>query len=158
MNLYDLTQNALYLQELLENGDIDEQTYNDSLESLMLDDKAESICYVIRNLETFAAACKEEKLRLAKKQKTAENGVERLKGSLVQMLQATKNDKMTAGTFNIRLGCSKAVEVTAPDELPADYLVPQPDKIDLKGIGDALRAGIVVPGAEFKEKPYVVIK
>lgn len=158
MNLYQLTQSAAYLQQLLEDGDIDEQTFSDSLESLMIDDKVENICKVIRNLEAQAAAFKEEAERLTKKKKTAENGVNRLKESLVNLLQTTKSEKISAGLFTVSLGSSKSVEVTSEKALPDCYLTPQPPKVDKAGIGAALKAGVAVPGAMLTESYHVRIK
>lgn len=158
MNLYELTANAAYLQQLLEDGDIDEQTFNDSIESLMIDNKVENICKVIRNLEAQAAAFKEEADRLAKKQKTAENGVKRLKESLVNFLLTTNSKKINAGLFTVSLGSSKSVELVEDGAIPECYLTPQPPKVDKTGIGAALKAGKEVPGAALKESYHVRIK
>ena len=38
-SLYELTEQELLLQEMLEGGDIDETTHNDTLESLDIDGK-----------------------------------------------------------------------------------------------------------------------
>lgn len=158
MNIYELTATAAYLQALLEDGEIDDQVYNDSIEAMMIDDKVESICMVIRNLESQAAAFKEEEQRMAKKRTTAENGVKRLKESLVGLMQTTQKKKMPAGLFTLALGTSKSVEVLNETELPECYLTPQPPKIDRTGIGAALRAGQEVPGAQLKESVHVRIK
>ena len=158
MNLYELTQNAAYLQQLLEDGDIDEQTFNDSLESLMIEDKVENICKVIRNLEAQAAAFKEEAERLAKKKKTAENGVNRLKESLVNHLQTTKSEKITAGLFTVTIGTSKAVEVTSEKELPDYVWTPQPPRVNNAAITEAIKSGVAVPGAALTESYHVRIK
>ena len=158
MNLYELTANAAYLQNLLEEGDIDEEIFRDSMESLMLDDKVESICKVIRNLEASAAAFKEEEQRLAKKRTTMENGVKRLKESLLNLMETTKCKKYTAGLFTLSLGTSSSVKLTDETALPACYLTPQPPKVDKTSIGAALRAGQEVPGAELEKSSYVKIK
>jgi hypothetical protein len=159
MNLYELTANAAYLQQLLEDGDIDEQTFADSIESMMIDDKIENICKVIRNLEAQAAAFKEEAERLTKKKQTAENGVKRLKESLVNFMVTTRNTgKITAGLFTVSLGSSKSVEVLDETALPECYLTPQPPKVDKTSIGAALKAGMDVPGAQLKETNHIRIK
>lgn len=158
MNLYELTQNASYLQQLLEDGDIDEQTFNDSLESLMIENKVENICKVIRNLEAQAAAFKEEAERLTKKKQTADNGVKRLKESLVHHLQTTNSEKIAAGLFTVTLGRSKAVEVLSEKALPDCYFTPQPPKVNKTEIGAALKAGVAVPGAQLTESYHVRIK
>lgn len=158
MNLYELTQNAAYLQLLLEDGEIDEQTFADSIESLMIDDKVENICKVIRNLEAQATVFKEEAERLTKKKQTAENGVKRLKERLVNLLQVTNSEKMKAGLFTVTLGRSTAVDVMNEGLLPEDYLIlPQP-KVDKTRIGADLKAGLEVPGAQLKESYHVRIK
>ena len=158
MNLYELTQTAAYLQQLLEDGDIDEQVFNDSLEAMMIDDKVESICKVIRNLEAQAAAFKEEEQRLAKKRTTAENGVKRLKGSLLDFLQTTNKKKVNAGLFTVSLGSSKAVEITNESALPEDYLILPPPKVDKTRISAELKAGREIPGARLVENAHVRIK
>ena len=158
MNLYELTQNAAYLQQLLEDGDIDEQTFADSLESLMIEDKVENICKVIRNLEAQAAAFKEEADRLAKRKQTAENGVKRLKESLVHYMQTTMNKKVNVGLFTVSLGSSTAVDVVNPQALPDCYMKPQPPTVDKTRIGADLKAGVEVPGAQLKTNAYVTIR
>lgn len=159
MNLYELTANAAYLQNLLEEGDIDEEIFRDSMESLMLDDKVESVCKVIRNLEANAAAFKEEEQRLAKKRTTLENGVKRLKESLLNLMETTKCKKYTAGLFTLTLGTSAgSVKILDETVLPACYLTPQPPKVDRTAIGAAIRAGQEVPGAELEKSSYVKIK
>ena len=159
MNLYELTANAAYLQHLLEDGDIDEQTFADSLESLMIDDKVESICKVIRNLEAEATAFKEEAARLTKRQKTAENGVQRLKDSLVHYLQTTENPKITSGLFTVSLCKAPAsCEITSEDQIPDSFFMPQPPVIDRAAIKELLKQGIDVPGARLTQSTYVRIK
>lgn len=157
-NIYELTANAAYLQQLLESGEIDEQTYADSLEAMMVDEKVENICKVIRNLEGLATSCKAEEDRIAQKRRAAENGVKRLKDSLVDFLTQTKSKKMTAGLFTVSLGSSVACEITNEEELPAEYLVPQPPKIDKTAITKTIKAGELVPGAKLVQNTYARIK
>lgn len=158
MNLYVLTQHASYLQQLLEDGDIDQQTFEDSLESLMIDDKFESICKVIRNLEAQASMFKEEAARLTAKQRTAENGVKRLKENLVNYMVTTDSKKVDSGLFTVSLRSSEACEITAADQIPADFYVPQEPKLSVSSIKETLKQGIDVPGAKLVKNPYVLIK
>ena len=159
MNLYELTNTAAYLQHLLEEGDIDEEVYSDSLESLMLDDKVESVCMVIRNLEAESAAFKEEEQRLAKKRTTVDNGIKRLKDSLLNLMETTKSKKLNAGLFTISLGSSAgSVKIIDEAALPERFLTPQPPKVDRTAIGAAIRAGEEIPGAVLEKSSYVKIK
>ena len=156
--LYDLTMAAYELQTMLESGDIDEQVFQDTLEGMGGDQKIENTCKVIRNLEAEAAAYKAEKERMAERQKTCENGVKRLKQNLLDYLTACEMPKKKAGLFTVSVGTTKAVNVSNEGLLPDVYFIPQEPKIDKTAIGDALKRGESVPGAELIENRHVRIK
>ena len=157
-SLYELTQDAAYLQNLLESGDIDDQTFSDSMESLMIDQKIENVCKMIRNLEAQADAYKAEKDRLADKEKTARNGVQRLKNSLLDYMTVTNGNKVQAGLFTVSIGTSKSVSIQNEAMIPSCFLIPQEPKIDKKAIGDSIKNGVEVPGAVISESSYIKIK
>lgn len=157
-SLYELTHAAYNLQVMLENGDIDEETFNDTLEAMGGDEKIENVCKVIRNLEADAAAFKAEKDRLAERQKTAENGVKRLKQSLLDYLIATDTKKRTVGLFTVAVSTSKSVNITNEDALPDIYLIPQPPKVDRTKLGNDLKSEIHIEGAELVENLYLRIR
>ena len=157
-NLYELTMEALELQRMLENGEIDEQVYSDTVESLDIDTKISSICSVIRNLEADVVAFKAEKDRLAERQKTAENGIKRLKESLLNYMQITNQSKVKQGVFSVRVNKSESVNIIDPLIIPTDYLKftePQVNKAEIK---KALKNGEVINGAELIENSSVVIR
>jgi hypothetical protein len=156
-NIYELTAQAQQLQQLLEAEEIDEATYNDTLEALDIEDKVQSICCVIKNFEAQAAAIKVEKDRLAKKQKTAENRVERLRDSLIHHLQATNQAKVKTTLFNVALSSSKSLKVVDETMIPQEYLIPQPDKVDIAGMKKAIKEGAEIYGVEFEESPSLRI-
>ena len=157
-SLYDLTNEALALQEMLESGEIDEQVFKDTLEALDVDTKIENICKMIRNFEADAAAYKAEKDRLAAKEKTANNAVSRLKDSLLMHMTALDKKKVEAGTFTVSVGTSKSLQVVYEDMLDERFFIPQPSKIDKKAITDAIKAGEDIFGAELVDSQYVRIK
>ena len=157
-SLYELTQNALYLQDMLESGEIDDTVYNDTLEGMGIQEKAENICKVIRNLDAKAKSYKEEKDRLAKRQSECENGVKRLKESLLMHLNALNKSKLDAGLFTVSKSKTKSVKITDADYLHSSYLEPQPPKINKKKIAEDLKSGLDVAGAEYVETEYVRIR
>ena len=55
-NIYELTNNYLRLQQLIESGDFSEEDLQDTIEMVTdeLEDKAESYGFVITNLQTQA--------------------------------------------------------------------------------------------------------
>lgn len=158
MNLYSMTNAATELYNLLTNGEIDEQTFNDTLASMGTEEKLESYCKVIRQLEADAEACKVEKDYIAKKQKTAENAVARMKGVIADFLHAKDSTKEKAGTFSVSLSESKAVEVIDENKIPAEFLIPQLAKVDKAAIRTKLMAGETVEGCVLKTNEGVRIK
>lgn len=158
MTVYELTQNALYLQELLEQGDIDEQVYRDSLESMCADDKLESCCMVIKNLEHRAAAYKAEIDRMTARKKTLENSVKRLKASMLDYLETSNTPKVEMDLFTVSVGTSTAVKVTDRDKLPQEFVLQQEPKIDKTGLAKAIKAGEPIDGAELESRHYLSIR
>lgn len=157
-SLYDLTNAAVELEEMLLSGDIDEDTYKDTLEGLDIDTKVENICKIIRNLTAEAEMYKAEKDRLAERQKTAENGIKRLKESLLNYMQMTNQSKVKQGVFSVRVNRSESVNITSLIDIPADYLKfkePEVNKAELK---KALKSGRNILGAELIENSSVVIR
>lgn len=158
MNLYELTQNAMNLQNMLESGEIDEEIFNDTLSSMGIEEKAENVCKMIRNLEARAAAFKEEKDRLAKRQSQCENGAKRLKESLLIHLTALDKTKMDAGLFSVTKCATTSANIVDENSIAPNYLVPQPPTIDKRQILADLKAGMAVPGAELSKTEYVRIR
>ena len=142
--LYELTGQAAQLMELLEAGEIDEQTVQDTLDSMMVPEKLEDY--------------KREKDFFAEKQKRAENAVKRMKKTLAAYLAATQQKKLQAGRFMLTGSVSKSVDVFNLAAVPAEYMQPQPPKVDKASIRKALLAGETVAGAALIETPSCVIK
>ena len=157
-SLYELTQDALALQEMFEDGAIDEQVLADTLESMGLNEKIENICKVIRNLDAKATAFKEEKARMAKRQSECENGVKRLKTSLLDCLNTINKAKIDAGLFTVTKSKSTSVKIVNDSEIEELYLEPQPPKINKTEIGKALKNGLTVKGAELVESEHIRIR
>ena len=157
-SLYELTGAALELEEMLRNEEIDEKTYVDTIENLEIDKKVENICYIIRNLQAEAEMFKAEKEKLNAKQKTAENGVNRLKDSLLNYLPVTNQSKVKANLFNVSVGKSESVNVIDLDKIPKEYRNPQADKVDVAAIKKILKSGEEIPGTELSENQHIRIR
>jgi hypothetical protein len=157
MTIYEMTEQARYLYDLLESGEIDAQTFADSLESIGADEKCDSYCRIIRQLQADVEALKAEKERLDAKKKTAENAIERMKGALLAFTQAS-GGKVKTSLFSVGTRTSQKTEILDPDAIPAVYKVPQPDKIATAEILKALKEGETIPGAALAESVSVVIK
>lgn len=157
-SLYEMTEQAQALYEMLQAEEIDEQTFNDTLEALGVDAKIESYCAVIRQLQGDSELYKVEVDRLTAKKKAADNAINRMKAALLTFLQSSGQEKAKAGVFDVAISTSQAVSITDETKLPAEYLIPQPDKIDRLGIKKALKEGAEINGAELVTNQGVRIR
>ena len=158
MNLFEMTVNSVALYDLLTSGEIDEQTFNDTLSAMGVEEKLESYCKVIRQLEADAEMLKAEKDRIAKKQKTVENSIERMKSVVKKFLKAQGKDKESAGTFTVYLSKSTMVNVVDETQVPKEFLIPQEPKVDKSSILKLLRNDETVSGCVLQENEGVRIK
>ena len=156
--LYELTGQAAQLMELLEAGEIDEQTVQDTLDSMMVPEKLEDYGMVIRQLTADVEDYEREKEFFADKQRRADNAIKRMKKTLAAYLAATQQDNVQAGRFVLTSTSSKSVDVFNLAAVPAEYMQPQPPKVDKQSIRNALLAGETVAGAALIETPGCVIK
>jgi hypothetical protein len=129
--------------------DLDEQTLNDTLEGAT--NLKEALAALVRSAlddETLAKALKEriEAMRIRLSRLEARASGKRV--LVVENMQATDLHKLTEPDFtaSVRIG-PPSVDILNEDELPLDFLLPQPPKPDKRAILDALTKGAVVPGA-----------
>ena len=148
MTLYEMTQNAVALYELLQMEEIDEQTYLDTLEAMGAEEKIESYCQIIKQLQADVEMLATEAARIAARKKTAENSIDRMKAALLAYMQMTKQTKAKGGTFSVSVASTQKVNVTDESKLPSQWLVPQPPKVDKVGLKEALKGGATIEGAE----------
>ena len=146
--LFEMTQQAHDLYELLQGEIIDEQTFKDTLEAIGTEDKIEGYCQVIKNLQADLDMFKAEADRIADRMKPIKNNIDRMKESLLAFLKASGQDKVKAGTFAVSIGTSKAINILDEALIPTEYKTPQPDKIDKTAIKKAIESGLTVAGAE----------
>lgn len=158
MNLYEMTVAAKQLYDLLTSGEIDEQTFADTLEAMGTEEKLESYCKVIRQLEADADMLKAEKDRIEKKQKVVNNAIDRMKKAVMEYMKASGSTKSTAGTFTVSLSKSTATKIIDESLIPKKYFVKQEPKLDKKTILQLLRSGAKVKGCELQTNEGVQIK
>lgn len=150
MNLYEL---SLSFQEV-QNMDLDPEVMKDTLDSIedAIENKAENIAKLIRNLESDVSAYKEEEDRLKTKRQATENKVKWLKTYLEDNMKFTGKTKFKSGMFNFSIQKNPAsVNITDEKIIPEEFLIQQPSKVDKTSLKEILKRGIEVPGAELKQ-------
>ena len=150
MNLYEL---SLAFQDV-QNMDLDPEVMKDTLDSIedAIENKAENIAKLIRNLESDVSAYKEEEDRLKTKRQSAENKVKWLKTYLEDNMKLTGKTKFKSGMFNFAIQKNPAsVNIVDEKVIPEEFLIQQPPKVDKTSLKEILKRGIEVPGAELKQ-------
>lgn len=158
MNLYQLTSNYMQIIEL--SNQLDEETFLDTLESIEepLAMKMANYVKVIRSIEGDIEMIDKEVKRLAELKASKNNTISRLKQTLLDSVEivgevnpktggkklVVKDDPFVKSIYTQKNPPS--VQVLEEDEIPEDYKVKQPDKVDSKAILAAYKEDIEVPG------------
>lgn len=166
MKLYALANDYLALLDAIDNDEIPEEAIADTLESITacIDDKADSIACLLKNLDADIVAIKAEEERLAERRKAKERQKERIKQYLSETLQSAGITKIETARNKITFRKSETVEVDEEsfiawaqkhrDDL-LTYSAPTADKTAIK---KALKDGIEIVGAELRINNNIQIK
>ena len=159
--LYELAGSYALLAEKLYDMELDEQAIADTLEGEAgaLEEKAESIAAIARNLEAAAAAIQEDERRMAKRRQAFERRADRLRTYLTDCMQMAGIKKIEGRRFSISVRKNPpSVEVYDESLLPSEFFrIPDP-VMDKKKVMDLLKAGMEVPGATLKQGTRLDIK
>lgn len=158
MNLYQITQSTQQLLEMLSEGEIPEDVYKDTVDSLGAENAIDDVVKAIRNKQAEAEAFKAEADRLTEKKQAAEKAVDSMKKLILDYMRATDQKKTGTGLFTVSRRSSKSCELTDEAKIPEQYLIPQPAKIDKKAILAELKEGKEIAGARLKESESIMIK
>jgi hypothetical protein len=144
MNLFDLTQEA---KAILAMDEIDEQTINDTLEGIGLEDKFSSYSAIIKTLNADSDALAGAIKHLQDKKKSTENKVSRLKAiamnSMIELNMKKAGDAIHSLTLRAGSQMSRVVHDDTA-QFPIEF-VSLIEKFDNAGLKKALKNG-----SEFK--------
>ncbi|NAW56104.1 MULTISPECIES: siphovirus Gp157 family protein [unclassified Vibrio] len=152
--IWTISEDVQGLLKLAEQNNWDASVIQDTLEGTGLEDKVNDWLKAISNEEATAKMLKEEKERLAERQKQYENNAKRMKECLHTVMKNLdiKTYKVPLGTLSRKDG-GTSIQFEA-DKLPDSYFVYDTVKTPNKQLIEAdMNAGKVVPGAYFEIKP-----
>jgi archaellum component FlaC len=160
MTLFEMSEAARQLYDLLEAGEIDEQTVTDTMESIGASEKLESYIHVQRQIESEIAAFDAEIDRMTERKNSLKKQVERLKSATVDFMRATNQKSANAGTFKLTMRENKSCEITDESMIPAEYMtiIPESKKPDKRAMLAALKDGAEIAGAQLKTSYSVTAK
>ena len=150
MHLYELSDQMQGLMALIEEGELDQDTLDDTLEGIhgLIGDKAQGILAVMANLGASASAYGAEIKRMQARKKTLDNHQSWLKEYLRSNMARCNITKIESDVFTATLGKpGKSVEIVHPEMVPEFYKETVTEiKIAKAPIAKALKAGDDVPG------------
>lgn len=157
--LYELE--GIYAE--LQSMDLDDETFEDTLESLdFQSDLENNVNYFIKmykNVLSDAESCKREKQEFYEKQKRYEAKAEKFKDYLKRVLAMSNRKKIDTGLFTISTRKSSRVEIDDVKTLPVDFVEKVVEyKPNKKEIKKALKNGKEIKGAKIVETENLQIK
>lgn len=163
-SLYALTDQFLQTAEMLADLDLPDEVVADTLESLQfpIEQKATNVAMFVRNLEATAEAIKEAEAEMAKRRKSIENRIDRVRTYLMDNMILSGIQKIECPYFKLSIRDNPpAVKIDDAGKIPSDLYVypeapaPYPDK---KAIAAKLKAGEVIDGAHLEQGKRLEIK
>jgi hypothetical protein len=164
LTLYTIADQYLVDLQKLQEMDIDEQTFKDTLEGLSgdLELKATNVAMFVRNLEANAEAIKVAEKQMAERRKSIEAKAERIKEYLKENMVRTGITKIECPYFQLSLRKNPpAVEVLNQDMIPDEYFdIPEPPAptLNKNRLKDDLKNGVIVEGAKLTSGQSLQIK
>lgn len=160
MRLYELTNNYNELQMMIEDG-VDPSALEDTLQAIeeSIQDKAQNIALLIRNLEADTEAIKLEEKRLADRRRAVENNCKNLKDYLYQQMTVLEVKRIKGDLITVSIQNNPpSLDVLESAIVPTEYLVMQAPKIDKKSLLSAIKNGLEVEGVKIKQTSGVRIR
>lgn len=154
MSLYHIANEYARLAAAYEDAQTDEERTAADAALAALDmslaDQADACARLTRNLKAEAAALAEEIRRLQDLKKRKDSAAERVRAGLQAAMEAANVRRVdtSIGRWSVRKN-PPSVMIVDVAEIPEDYLVPRPPKVNAAAIRDHFKAtGEIVPGTE----------
>lgn len=164
LTLYNIADQYLADLQKLQDMEIDEQTFADTLEGLSgeLELKATNVAMFVRNLEASAEAIKNAEKAMADRRKALEAKADRIRQYLLDNMNRTGITKIESPYFVLSIRKNPpAVEVLNQDMIPDDYFdIPEPPAptLNKNRLKEDLKAGVIVEGAKLTAGQSLTIK
>lgn len=156
-SIYEITDDFLHIQDMMEDPELDPQTLADTLEAIEgeLEVKAENYAKVMKNLEGDIVAIKAEIDRLTSKKKAIENNIKNMKATLQNVMEVTGKTKFKTDLFSFGIqknAPSVVIDVEDVRDIPEDYLKFKEPEVDKTAIKAAINDGVDLSGIAHLEQ------
>ena len=156
-SIYEITDDFLRIQDMMEDPELDPQTLADTLEAIEgeLEVKAENYAKVMKNLEGDIVAIKAEIDRLTAKKRAIENNIKNMKATLQNVMEMTGKTKFKTDLFSFGIqknAPSVVIDVEDVRDIPEDYLKFKEPEVDKTAIKAAINDGVDLSGIAHLEQ------
>ena len=166
MKLYQLAdeyaQAERHLNELVEEGIIDDQHMLDTLEGLQgeIEGKVINVACYIKNLESTKDAIRMAEIQMQTRRKRIERQIKYLEGYLKNHMQQAKLNQVKSPLLVVSIKQNPVkVEITNESLIPEKYIRQVTEtKVDKFKLRDDLKSGEIIPGAELTSDYRLEIK
>ena len=141
--LYELTDTMKHLLDLAQSGDVDQETIDDTIESMDLttdiERKIEGYAIVMDELKASNERIRNEEKRLADRRRVQQNNYNRMRETLLDRMKLLKLDKVKTDKYTVSIR-QNPVKVVVSDEsnIPKDFFIEQRPKVDRKKLKEHL--------------------
>ena len=163
-SLYEIATQYQADVRKLEEMELDEQTFLDTLEGLSgdLEVKATNVAMFVKNLEASADAIKQAEKQMSDRRKAIEAKSERIRKYLLENMTKTGINKIECPYFVLSVRKNPpAVDVLMADQIPDEYYdipEPPPPILNKKRLAEDLKAGVAIEGARLTQEFSLQIK
>ena len=161
-NIFEIKNEYLQLMDQIEEagGELTPETEHAlAINQATFAEKSINYAMLIKTIEGRQQLIKQEIERLQNIQKRSSKLVERLETTLKDAMILYDRKKLEYPLLTISIRDSHAVEIIDASKIPAKFkMIVQEEKISKKEIGEALKNGESVEGAEMKTNHNLVIK
>ncbi len=154
-SIYELTNDYKQLQQLIEQGELDAELLQDTLEAITgnIEDKAENYGLVITNLTNLANGIEAEAKRLKERSSAIQSNITKMQDTLLKAMIETDNLKFKTNHFTFSTRKSSYVNYTDEKLIAKVYRkVVKVESINKAEIKKALSQGKKVRGTELLER------
>jgi len=159
MKLYELSNNLIAIQNMIEEGS---EGLEDTLEALELsfDEKAENIVKLMRSVESEVSSINDEVDRLKGMMKRKQTSLDKLHSYLDVNMRKLELSKVKSSLFDIKMVKNPPKVEISNEELISDVFKTSKTvvTIDKASIKEALKCGLDVPGATMVQETRLSIK
>ena len=145
-----------------ENNELDEETINDTKESveLLLEEKSEQLELILKELEAKEEKCKEIADFYAKKAKYTNEKKKMFKELILEAMRklGAKKIETVTGTFTIRNNTPSLI-IDDVSLIPGKFITTvQTDKIEKNEIKKEIKNGVEIPGVHLETTQSLLVK